>query len=504
MYYGVDADVYDVNRGERVFLTPYKKRATRLLDRDDEPSYEVARGRILGAVLGSEGVDELEWKLKKGQGSNSVRSYVAEFQSVVKTLQQLLQGAIDQRRYAKDFLRGLNPSVKQFIQIPERGESDLVVLYEAAKAAAARTSLLGDKDSPWGAAPAGKNQGQDKFQVHPSRQQLFVPKRAAVIPPLFSGEEKLETIATDPEVSAFVSGLNMVQTPMEYLTTVADMGGIPLHESNALLADLNSLQFLHGSLKGALVNVSSPAQLRKVLLSVFPRKFRTDKTEPFPRQAPSAPVARVNETLNSVQDQLLNFKNEIFDRLKEAQKSNAREQNNMLERLNAAEHFDRSDRKGWQRSRGEGNDDVEPKKFENRVMERLNALQQSQDANKRKWDTAFEDRNRRSKDEERKGRSEREEARGGSGEKGVKCFECNQEGHRKAECPKLRRGSGRSDDECRFCKKPGHVVEDCEMRKDHVCKGCGQKGHSKIWCTPKECIKCNSKHSPLNGCPRRG
>ena len=69
-----------------------------------------------------------------------------------------------------------------------------------------------------------------------------------------------------------------------------------------------------------------------------------DRTEPLPRHAPSAPVVKVNETLNAVQSELLSFKNDIFQRLKETQKSNAREQNNMLERINAVGHSDRTDR----------------------------------------------------------------------------------------------------------------------------------------------------------------
>ena len=211
-YYGGDEDIFDVNQGERVFLTPFKKRATRLLDKNDEPSYKVARGRILGAVLGSEGVDE-----------------------------------------------------------------------------------------------------------------LANPVRGAVKPLLFPEVEKLDTNSTDPVVTAFVYGLNAVQTPMEYLSMVAEWGNIPLQESSALLADLNSLAILHSSLRGALVNISNAGQLEKVLQVVFPRKFRADKVDSQQQPVPSAPVARVNEILNAVQSELLNLKNDIFDHLKEAQKTNARE-----------------------------------------------------------------------------------------------------------------------------------------------------------------------------------
>ena len=501
-FYGEDADIYDLEQGERVFLTPYKKKATRLLDGNDEPNYEIARGRILGAVLGSEGVDELEYKLKKGQGSNSVRGYVAEFQGVVKTLQQLLHGAIDQRRYARHFLKGLNPSVKQFIQIPEKGEENLVVLYEAAKAAAARTSLLGEKDSSGSTTPAGRNQGQDKFQVHPARKQLmFSPGIEVVSHPLFPEIDHLTTNASDPIVGAFVYGLNAVTASGEYLRMVADAGRIRLDDTATLMSSKADITVLHSALRGALKNISSAAQLEKVLQACFPRQFRVDRTEPLPRHAPSAPVVKANETLAAVQGELLNFKNDIFERLKEAQKSNAREQsnmleqnnraqNNILERINAVGHSDRTDRRGGSRDRGEDSNNAEPSML-GRVLERLNALQQSTDANKRKWDTAFEDRNRRSREEERR------ESRGSRGEK---CHNCNKEGHRKLDCPELKpRSNGEG---CRFCKETSHQVADCSKLRDHICKECGKKGHSKIWCTPRECMKCNKKHSPLNGCAR--
>ena len=516
-YYGKDADVYDVGQGERVYRTPYKKKATRLLDGEDEPSYEVARSRILAGVLGREGIAILENKLEKPQGTASVRDYVAEFQSVVKTLIQLQDGAVDERRYGQYFVSGLQPNIQQLLQIPDRrGESNLNTLYEAAESAADKAILFGKRISVWG------TQGQDKFQVHPSRRQLMVsPAKAEAILPLFSEEEHLATNASDPIVGAFVYGLNAVTQSGEYLRMVADAGGLRLDETASLLSSKTDIAVLHSALRGALRNISSAAQLERVLQACFPRQFRADKIVKLPQPASNATVPRANETLNAVQSELLNFKNEIFERLKEAQKTNAREQNsiseqhvraqeqnmraqnNILERINAAEHFDRNDQRRGSKVRGENNGFEEPKGFQDRVLERLNALQQTQDANKRKWDTAFEDRNKRSKEEERNVRLDRGDKRDSSGGKSLKCFECNQEGHRKSECPKLR-GSGRGDDECRFCKKPGHTVEDCEMRKDHVCKECGKKGHSKMWCTPKECNKCNTKHSPLNGCPRRG
>ena len=499
-YYGEGADIYDVERGERVFLTPYKKKATRLLDGNDEPNYEIARGRILGAVLGSEGVDELEYKLKKGQGSNSVRGYVAEFQGVVKTLQQLLHGAIDQRRYARHFFKGLNPSVKQFIQIPENGEEDLVILYEAARAAAARTSLLGEKSSSWSAAPARKEQGQDKFQVHPSRKQLmFSPGIEEVSHPLFAETEHLTTNSSDPIVGAFVYGLNAVTQSGAYLGMVADAGKISLDETQTLLSTKADVKVLHSALRGALRNVSSSAQLEKVLQACFPRQFRRDRVDNRspPLSAPKTLGVRGTEALNAVQSELLNFKNDIFEKLRDAQKTQMNAQANILERLNATEQMGRGSR-GSRRDGERGG--YEPresdfKKFQDNILEKLNSVQQSNDTNKRKWEAAFEDRNKRAREEDRRGASKREvDVRGGrdSRQDVLKCYNCGKEGHRKLECP--------DNGLCKFCRKPGHAVEDCETRKAHVCKECGNKGHSPMWCKPRDCKQCNKKHSLLNGC----
>ena len=80
----------------------------------------------------------------------------------------------------------------------------------------------------------------------------------------------------------------------------------------------------------------------------------------------------------------------------------------------------------------------------------------------------------------------------------MKCYKCDKEGHRKAECPEENRG--RTSDLCKFCRKPGHTVEECEARKNHVCRDCGGKGHSAMWCKERDCKECGNKHSLLNGC----
>ena len=148
-----------------------------------------------------------------------------------------------------------------------------MVLYEAARAAAARTSLLGEKSSSWSAAPARKEQGQDKFQVHPSRKQLmFSPGIEEVSHPLFAETEHLTTNSSDPIVGAFVYGLNAVTQSGAYLGMVADAGKISLDETQTLLSTKNDVKVLHSALRGALRNISSSAQLEKVL-RVSPASF---------------------------------------------------------------------------------------------------------------------------------------------------------------------------------------------------------------------------------------
>ena len=498
--YGQHADIYDdQSYGGRLFETPYKKRPTRVLDdaEEGEPDYGVVRSKVLQAVLGSEGAEKLEDRLEKQQGNTSIQMYISEFKSVIKTLAQIHGGVLDERRYVKYFIRGLNPALQPYLQLSGRNDDGLESLFVAAVAASDRAALFMPRALAWSPAAVAVDRSQNKFQIHESRKTLFESTPKAVVrSSLFA--VKLETSASDPVLVAFVYGLNAVSASAEYLQIAADAGRLRLDETAALLSSTADLEVLHNSLLGALKNVSSSAQLEKVLQACFPRQFRMDRVEPRspPLPAPKTLGVRGTEALNAVQGELLNFKNDIFEKLRDAQKTQMNAQTNFLERLNAAEQMGRGSR-GSRRDGERGG--YEPresdfKKFQDNILEKLNSVQQSNDTNKRKWEAAFEDRNKRARDEDRRGAPREVDGRGGrdSRQEVLKCYNCGKEGHRKLECP--------DNGLCKFCRKPGHAVEDCETRKAHVCKECGNKGHSPMWCKPRDCKQCNKKHSLLNGC----
>ena len=69
-----------------MFETPYEKKTTRVLDdaAEQEPYYNVARGKILQAVFGSEGLKRLEERLEKRQGNSTIQMYVSDSKALSK------------------------------------------------------------------------------------------------------------------------------------------------------------------------------------------------------------------------------------------------------------------------------------------------------------------------------------------------------------------------------------------------------------------------------------
>ncbi|KAL7622928.1 hypothetical protein AAE478_006607 [Parahypoxylon ruwenzoriense] len=84
---------------------------------------------------------------------------------------------------------------------------------------------------------------------------------------------------------------------------------------------------------------------------------------------------------------------------------------------------------------------------------------------------------------------------------GRACFNCGEEGHNKADCPKPRVMKCRHCDqeghlirdcptappreftgECRYCKKEGHMAKDCPEKPPMICKNCREEGHTAATC----------------------
>ena len=105
--------------------------------------------------------------------------------------------------------------------------------------------------------------------------------------------------------------------------------------------------------------------------------------------------------------------------------------------------------------------------------------------------------NTRTKEDRYKEGHHRREERRPDGVRGMTCFGCGEEGHRKAECPK-----GTKQVACVWCRKVGHEVGECSARKAYTCPLCGEKGHGKSFCTPQHCTKCGQEHARKNGCGR--
>lgn len=82
------------------------------------------------------------------------------------------------------------------------------------------------------------------------------------------------------------------------------------------------------------------------------------------------------------------------------------------------------------------------------------------------------------------------------------CFNCQQQGHLKSNCPNPAKSRPSKVSRCRICEMEDHKQADCPER---VCHNCGETGHFKSECPKKKaitCYNCGEVGHGSKSCPR--
>ena len=396
------------------FETPIKRQPVRVLDVQDVPSYEEVRKRVIKALLGVTGEEDLEKKMQSiSQRGRELRLYISEFRNLLNVYNEVVRFR-DDSKVVRWFLRGLSPHLRARMQsMPGTPEE----AFHFAQRAAEDAYAFGE---------SGGRECGNAFQIHPSRRHLFNQKPERLT--LFGENDKIEpNPGGDVQLLGFAAGLNEAGTEAEYLTSIAGMCGLDLDQSSVLAADRSSMAMLHGSVKTILRNATRTPEALSAITRIFPPKFLT-KT---PDKAESSKG--------------------------EKRKHSEMEHINILEAVNKKFHALESSLRA----------DV------NAANKEL--LQAVQDLKGLARSSSAPDKHLVDKT----------------------CYRCRKSGHIAADCKEKI-----PEKTCAFCKGVDHGINDCVKLKEAVCKVCNEKGHSTAYCTPRDCRRCNTNHTPKNGCKK--
>ena len=256
----------DVGIPGYVFETPVKRRPVRVLDELDVPSYEELRKRVIKALLGVTGEEDLEDKMQKvSQKGRELRLYISEFRSLLNVYNEVVRFR-DDAKVVRWFLRGLSPSLRgRMKSMPRTPEEAFHLAHRAAEEA-------------YNFGEAGTKEFGNTFQVHPSRRHLFEKKQERVA--LLGSDDKIQPNPSgEVQLLGFAAGLNEAGTEAEYLGAIAAMCGLDLDQSSVLTAEWSSMAMLHGSVKTILRNATRATEAFAAIAKIFPPKFLVKKAE---------------------------------------------------------------------------------------------------------------------------------------------------------------------------------------------------------------------------------